>query len=88
MLKPAISVGIAALAAAGIALADTAPGALPADGRLAAAPSPFAQGERFSTPLRGTACSQLGWPNFEPKCQFDVREPGSNARTVRVIALR
>src|ERR1035441_8063491 len=28
------------------------------------------------------------WPNFEQRCQFDFRNPESEARTVRVIDLR
>jgi len=43
---------------------------------------------RLRVPTRGNACSLHGWPNFEPKCQFDLREPGAEARTIRVIALR
>jgi hypothetical protein len=41
-------------------------------------------------PLRanGAACSQHGWPDFERRCQSDVRNAASEARTVRVIALR
>jgi hypothetical protein len=43
---------------------------------------------RLRVPTRGNACSVHGWPNFEPKCQFDLREPAAEARTVRVIDLR
>ena len=42
------------------------------------------KGDRLHVP----ACSKYGWPNFEPRCQFDIRNPESEARTVRVIALR
>jgi hypothetical protein len=44
--------------------------------------------DRLRVPDKGTACSVHGWPDFEPKCQFDIREPAGKARTVRVIALR
>jgi hypothetical protein len=36
----------------------------------------------------GTACSSRGWPAFEEKCQFDLRQPGHEARIVRIIAIR
>jgi hypothetical protein len=36
--------------------------------------------------LKGAACSSRGWPHYDQGCQFDLR--GSEARTVRVIALR
>jgi hypothetical protein len=35
----------------------------------------------------GTACSSRGWPTFEEKCQFDLRQPGHEARIVRIIAM-
>jgi len=44
--------------------------------------------DRLRVTVKGTACSQHGWPNFEPKCQFDSREPAGEARAIRVIALR
>ena len=37
---------------------------------------------------KGTACSALGWPHYERGCQFDMRLPANDMRTVRVIALR
>jgi hypothetical protein len=51
-------------------------------------PPSFANAERHTAPARGAACSQQGWPNFEHSCQFDLRQPASEARAVRVIALR
>ncbi len=47
-----------------------------------------ARADRLRVPVKGTACSVHAWPNFEPKCQLDLREPAGEARTVRVIALR
>ena len=38
--------------------------------------------------VKGAACSSLGWPNYEPSCQFDMRRPGDEMRTVRIVALR
>jgi hypothetical protein len=46
---------------------------------------------QVDTPLvqvTGADCSQHGWPSYEAKCQFDTRGTGSQARLVRVIALR
>lgn len=43
---------------------------------------------RLRVPVKGNVCSVHGWPNFEPKCQFDLREPAGAARTIRVIALQ
>ena len=51
-------------------------------------PQMVAKADRLRVPVKGTACSAHAWPNFEPKCQFDAREPAGEARTVRVIALR
>jgi len=46
------------------------------------------KGDRLRVAAKGSGCSVNGWPNFEPECQFDLREPGGAARNVRVIALR
>jgi hypothetical protein len=35
---------------------------------------------------KGAACSSPGWPNDERTCQFDIRRPANEMRTV--IALR
>jgi hypothetical protein len=43
-----------------------------------------------SMPLKGGACSRLAWPNYEQRCQFDVRPAAEmrNGRTVRIIVVR
>lgn len=46
------------------------------------------KGDRLPVPATGTGCSSLGWPRYEQKCQFDLRQPANAARTVRIIALR
>ena len=51
-------------------------------------PQAFATGDRLPLHVKGAACSQHAWPNFEQRCQFDFRNPESEARTVRVIDLR
>ena len=34
------------------------------------------------------ACLLQGWPNYAPRCQFDLRTGNTESRIVRVIALR
>ncbi|MGC1695290.1 MAG: hypothetical protein WA743_08445 [Pseudolabrys sp.] len=53
-----------------------------------ARPQAAAKAGRLAVIVKGSACSQHGWPNFEQRCQFDFRNPVDEARTVRVIALR
>lgn len=38
--------------------------------------------------LTGSHCSLQAWPDYETRCQFDVRRASGDARNVRVIALR
>jgi hypothetical protein len=70
--------------AAGLAglLISVAPEAK-ADVPVAAA---FAKADRL--PLAAKPCSLTGWPNYEASCYFDRRTPSTEARTVRMIALR
>ena len=92
MFKPMIRIGAAVLIAGAIALAITAAPA--ANGREIKQPQdagqaqPLVIADRLPVTVRGTACSLQGWPAFEQKCQFDVRESTGEARTVRIIALR
>jgi hypothetical protein len=39
-------------------------------------------------PIAAKACSLTGWPHYEASCYFDRRTPSTEARTVRMIALR
>ena len=90
--KPMVRMAAAALVAGAIAFAITAAPAAndfaPTQAQDAQQPSTIAMADRLRVPVHGTACSAHAWPNFEPKCQFDLREPGGEARTVRIIALR
>ncbi len=86
MFKPIIRMTAAALVAGAIGFAVTAAPA--ADEHEAKQTQPSAKADRLPVAVKGTACSPHGWPNFEPKCQFDVRESAGKARIVRVIALR
>ena len=93
MFKPIVRMTAATLVAGAVAFAITiAPAAYDRAGNSYAAKHapqlPSAKTDRLRVPVRGAACSLHGWPSFEPKCQFDMRETADEARTVRVIALR
>ena len=49
---------------------------------------PQDKGDRLRSLVKGAACSSRGWPNYEQRCQFDLRRPANEARSVRLIALR
>jgi hypothetical protein len=48
----------------------------------------LANPDRLRVPVRGYGCSALGWPNFEPKCRFDLTERAGDARAIRMIVLQ
>ena len=86
MFEPTTRIAAAVFVASVIAFAVTAAPA--ANDGAATPPQPSAKTDRLHVPVKGTACSMHGWPNFEPKCQFDLREPAGEARTIRIIDLR
>jgi hypothetical protein len=88
MFKPIIRMAAAVLVAGVVAVAITAAPAANGQEAKPTLSKPFAKADRLGVALKGSACSLHGWPNFEPQCQFDVREPAGEARTIRVIALR
>lgn len=89
MSNPIMRMAAATVVAGAIAFAITAAPAAKAAASQVTAPTLLSgMADRFRVPVRGALCSQHGWPNFEPKCQFDSREPAHEARTVRIIALR
>lgn len=88
MFKPLFRIAAATLVAGVIAFAITAGPAANDGVAKPTLPQPLAKADHVRVPLKGAACSLHGWPYFEPKCQFDVREPAGVARTIRVIALR
>ena len=93
MFRPLVRMTAAVFVAGVIAFAVTAAPAandakVNASATEQALPQHFAMADRLRAPLKGAACSVLGWPDFEPKCEFDVRETDNEARPVRVIALR
>jgi len=99
MLKSVTAQSIATVAAAALVASLTvllAPIAPAAKADPQANPSPVSaglKGDRLKAadlPDRGTgaACSSRSWPNYDRNCQFDLRGPIGEGRTVRVIALR
>jgi hypothetical protein len=88
MSKPIIRMAAAAAVAGLIVFATSATPKANVPNLERAPPQSFAKGDRLAVSVRGTACSQRGWPNFEQNCQFDLRRPANAAQTVRVIALR
>jgi len=48
----------------------------------------FPKSDRLPALEMRAACSLHGWPYYEQSCQFDLRRPAHEARTVRIIALR
>jgi hypothetical protein len=85
MFKPLVNVAFAAALAGLFVFATTAMPNVTAP----VTPPPQASVLAYPLPLQGagTACSQHGWPNFEQRCQFDLRKRANDGRTVRVIAL-
>jgi hypothetical protein len=60
-----------------------------AESRVEAVPAQsLAKGDRLQPLAMATECSLQGWPYYEQGCQFDLRSPAHQARTVRIIALR
>jgi hypothetical protein len=52
----------------------------------ASTPQAAPKADRIDMRARGTACSQQGWPHFEPACLRDARETAGAARAVRIIS--
>jgi hypothetical protein len=49
---------------------------------------PDAKSDRLPAAIVGAACSSQGWPYYAQSCEFDLRRPAHQARTVRILALR
>lgn len=77
----ALSIVAAAAVAAGLVVFLTS-------GVLEANAAPLTKADRLTVVATGTACSSQGWPNFEKKCQFDLRQPANAARIVRIVGAR
>lgn len=88
MFRPIVRMAAAVFVAGIIAFAITAAPAANDHEAKSTQLQPFAKSDRLHVAARRIPCSLHGWPNFEPKCQFDVRKSAGEARTVRVIALR
>jgi hypothetical protein len=88
MSKPIISMAVAAAIAGLFVFASAAAPKANVPDNTRPLPQAAAKGDRLPLHLKGAACSLHGWPDFERKCQFDLRRAGNEAQTVRVIALR
>jgi hypothetical protein len=88
MSNPIVKMGAAAVIAGLVVFATSATPKANVPDVERTLPQYFAKTDHPPVSVRGTACSQRGWPNFEQSCQFDLRRPTNAARTVRVIALR
>ena len=87
--RPLVRMAAAMCVASAMALAITASsGATYRGAQDTVTTTAFADSSHLRIPIRGNLCSAHGWPNFEPSCQFDLREPAGEARAVRVIALQ
>ncbi len=88
MHKTIVRIGAAALVAGLIVFVTSGAPKANAPDVERAPPQSIAKANRLAVAVRGAACSQRAWPNFEQSCQYDLRQPASEARAVRVIALR
>jgi hypothetical protein len=50
-------------------------------------PAPIIKADRLDVRPIGKACSEQAWPYYETKCLRDRTQPGSQARTVRMISV-
>jgi hypothetical protein len=85
MLKSVIR--IAAIAGIAGAIMSFTPVAPMANGAGAPAEPAFAKGDRLPTLVKGAACAQRAWPNYEPGCLFDKRRLADEVRKISVISL-
>lgn len=85
--KPIIKMAAAAVIAGLVVFATSATPKANVPDIERAPPQLVANIDHLGVSVRGTACSQRGWPNYEQNCQFDLRRPANAARSVRVIVL-
>jgi hypothetical protein len=88
MFKPIIKMAFAAAIAGFFVFATSAAPKANVSIDAPALPQASVKGDRLPLHVKGAACSRHAWPAFEQRCQFDFRNPDSEARTVRVIAHR
>ena len=50
--------------------------------------SHLTKADRLPVQAKQVPCTLTSWPNYDPSCQFDLRAPSGDIRTVRIIALR
>jgi hypothetical protein len=64
-----------------------APSAFAQPGVSSAVQGAHAKADRLPRRVTGSACSTQSWPSFDQNCQFDLRRPADDVRTVRVVSL-
>ena len=81
MLKTVAAISAAALVAGVITF-------LPMISPKVEASTPLAppKADRIEVRASGNACSQRGWPHYEPACLRDAREAAGAVRAVRIIS--
>ena len=85
------SVGVITAAAAIVGLAVffvSGATEVKADPAIKLAAYHHAKADRLPLLAMGAACSSLGWPHYEQKCQFDRRRHYDDARPVRIVGRR
>jgi len=78
-----VLVRIVAAAVVAVVVVLLTPDAPQANG-AAAMQSVGAKGDRLAV-VKGAACAQRAWPNYEPGCLFDKRRPANEVRKISVI---
>lgn len=77
----------AAVAGVAVVMMPSAPQALTMT-RVEGATAPsHRKADRLPLLVTGAACSSHSWPNYDQSCQFDLRRPTGEVRTVRVVGL-
>ena len=85
---PIIKIATAAAIAGVVVFLTTLAPQANAPGGTRVLPQATSKGDRLPLAVKGAACSEHGWPDFERRCQFDFRRPANEKQQVRVIALR
>jgi hypothetical protein len=87
-LRPIIKIAVAAAIASVVVFLTTLARRANAPADTHASPQTSTKGDRLPLAVKGAACSKHGWPDFEQRCQFDLRKPANKEQQVRIIALR
>jgi hypothetical protein len=86
--NPIVKIAVAAAIAGVVVFLTTLAPQAKAPVDLRALPQASTKGDRLPLAVKGAACSKHGWPDFEQRCQFDLRKPANERHEVRIVALR